>query len=195
MSQVTFFVICFPMGFLMGALRSRLSLQPEVAAFRHQLSVYQGMQRRPPISSCDRERVEWLAQGLVLCAALGRPGVATRRLPRPLAWAVGGGGSRGRPSIPQELRRLIRCMWQASPTWGSSDIVSEHQELGIDTAKSTVETYQSKLRGPTPPSWATFLRWHIQDIVAIDFFIVRDGCGQRPALASHRRLRRPVHQR
>ncbi len=38
MSQVTSFVICF----LMAALRSRLSLQLEVAALRHQLSVYQG---------------------------------------------------------------------------------------------------------------------------------------------------------
>ncbi len=83
MSQVTSIVICF----LMGALRSRLSLQLEVAAFFHQLSVYQGTQRRPPISSCDRERVEWLAQGLVLCSASDGPGVATQRLPRPLAWA------------------------------------------------------------------------------------------------------------
>ncbi len=73
MSQVTSFVICF----LMGALRTRLSLQPEVAAFRHQLSVYQGMQQRSPISSCYRECVEWLAQGLVLCSASDRPGVAT----------------------------------------------------------------------------------------------------------------------
>ena len=108
---------------------------------------------------------------------------------------LSGGGSRGRPSIPPELRRLIRCLWQASPTWGSSHIVGELQELGIDTAKSTVETYRPKLRGPTSPSWTTFLRRHMQDIVAIDFFTVRDGCGQRPAQASHRRLRRPVHQR
>ncbi len=50
MSQVTSFVICF----LMAALRSRLSLQLEVAALRHQLSVYRGSQRRPPISSSDR---------------------------------------------------------------------------------------------------------------------------------------------
>ncbi len=50
MSQVTSFVICF----LMGAMRSRLYLQFEVAALRHQLSVYQGTQRRPPISSSDR---------------------------------------------------------------------------------------------------------------------------------------------
>jgi len=50
MSQVTSFVICF----LMGALRSRLSLQLEVAALGHRLSVYQGTQRRPPISSSDR---------------------------------------------------------------------------------------------------------------------------------------------
>ncbi len=43
MSQVTSFVICF----LMAALRSRLSLRLEVAAFRHQLCVYQGSRQRP----------------------------------------------------------------------------------------------------------------------------------------------------
>jgi len=49
--------------------------------------VYQATQRRPPISSSDHERVEWPAQGLVLCSASDSPGVATQRLPRPLAWA------------------------------------------------------------------------------------------------------------
>ncbi len=35
-----------------------------------------------------------------------------------------------------------------------------------------METYLPKLRGPTSPSWTTFLKRHIQDIVAIDFFTV-----------------------
>ena len=50
MGQVASFVICF----LMAALRSRLSLQLEVAALRHQLFVYQETQRRPLITSSDR---------------------------------------------------------------------------------------------------------------------------------------------
>jgi hypothetical protein len=35
-----------------------------------------------------------------------------------------------------------------------------------------VEKYRPKLDGPTLPSWTTFLKQHIQDIVAIDFFTV-----------------------
>jgi len=174
MSQVTSFVICF----LMGALRSRLSLQLEVAALRHQLSVYQGAQRRPPISSSDR-----LLWSMIASVWSGWRKALFFVQPRTvLAWqhkrfrdhwrGLSGGGCRGRPSIPPELRRLIRQMWQANPTWGSPRIVGELQKLGIDIAKSTVEKYRPKLRGPTSPSWSTFLKQHIQDIVAIDFFTV-----------------------
>ncbi len=63
-------------------------------------------------------------------------------------------------------------MWQANRTWGSPGIVGELQKFGIDIAKSTVERYRPKLRGPTSPSWNTFLKQHIRDIVAIDFFTV-----------------------
>jgi hypothetical protein len=44
----------FMITFLMGAFRSRLSLQLEIAALRHQLSLYRRAQRRPAIASGDR---------------------------------------------------------------------------------------------------------------------------------------------
>jgi hypothetical protein len=50
MNRISFFVI----DFLMGAFRSRVSLQPEIAALHHQLSLYQRGQRRPAIASSDR---------------------------------------------------------------------------------------------------------------------------------------------
>ncbi len=50
MNGISFFVI----DFLMGAFLSRLSLQLEIAALRHQLSLYLRMQRRPAIASTDR---------------------------------------------------------------------------------------------------------------------------------------------
>jgi len=70
------------------------------------------------------------------------------------------------------LRHLIRRVWQANPTWGSPRIVAELQELGIDIAKSTVEKYRPTLPKPTSASWCTFLKQHMRDTVAIDFFIV-----------------------
>ncbi len=44
----------FLVSLFTSSLRSRLSLQLEVAALRHQLSVYQFEQRRPRIAPADR---------------------------------------------------------------------------------------------------------------------------------------------
>jgi hypothetical protein len=63
-------------------------------------------------------------------------------------------------------------MWKANPTWGSPRIVGELKKLGIDIAKSTVEKYRPKPRKPSSPTWRTFLKQHMRDTVAIDFFTV-----------------------
>ena len=67
---------------------------------------------------------------------------------------------------------MIRRMSQANPTWGSPRIVGELQKLGIDVAKSTVETYRVRPRKPSSPTWKTFLKNHVQDLVSLDFFTV-----------------------
>jgi putative transposase len=63
-------------------------------------------------------------------------------------------------------------MWQANPTWGSPLIVGELRKLGIDVAKSTVETYRMRSRKPPSPTWKAFLKNHVKDLVAMDFFVV-----------------------
>jgi transposase InsO family protein len=63
-------------------------------------------------------------------------------------------------------------MWQANPTWGSPRIVGELQKLGIDVAKSTVEMYRVRPRKRPSPTWKTFLKNHVQDLVSLDFFVV-----------------------
>ena len=78
----------------------------------------------------------------------------------------------GRLLISGELRKLIRGMWEANPTWGSPKIVAELAMLGIDVAKSTVEKCQPKRTGPPSPTWRTFLDQHVRDLASIDFFIV-----------------------
>jgi putative transposase len=63
-------------------------------------------------------------------------------------------------------------MWQANPTWGSPRIVGELRKLGIDVAKSTVETYRVRSRKPPSPTWKAFLKNHVKDLVAMDFLVV-----------------------
>ncbi len=174
MSSVSSFVI----NFLAGAFRSRLSLQLEIAALRHQLSLYQRAQRRPAIAPSDRlvwsilARM-WRGWREALFFVQPRTVVVWQRKRFRDYWrGLSAGDRRGRPAISPELRRLIRRMWQANPTWGSPRIVGELEKLGIDLAKSTVEKYRPKLRKPTSPTWRTFLKQHMRELVAIDFFTV-----------------------
>jgi transposase InsO family protein len=44
--------------------------------------------------------------------------------------------------------------------------------LGINVAKSTVEKYRVRPRKPPSPTWKSFLKNHVQDLVALDFFTV-----------------------
>ena len=69
-------------------------------------------------------------------------------------------------------RELIQAMWQANPTWGSPRIVGELHKLGIAVAKSTVEKYRVRPLRPSSPTWKTFLKNHLQELVALDFFVV-----------------------
>ena len=171
-------VFSFVIDFLMGTFRSRLSLQLEIAALRHQLALYQRAQRRPAMASGDRLLWSVLARlwrgwrGALFIVQPRTVILWQRKRFREYWRGLSCGNYRGRPAISLELRRLIRRMWQANPTWGSARIVAELQKLGIEIAKSTVEKYRPKLRKPTSPSWRTFLKQHMRDTVAIDFFTV-----------------------
>ncbi len=154
----------FVISFVMSAVRSRLSLQLEIAALHHQLSVYQRAQRRPAIASSDRllwsilARL-WRGWRGALFFVQPRTVIQWQRQRFRDYWrGLSRWDCRGRPAISLELRRLIRRMWQANPTWSSPRIVGELQKLGIDIAKSTVEKYRPRLHKPTSPSWCTFLK-------------------------------------
>ncbi len=174
LAQVAHFllsVFCTP-------LRTHASLQLEIAALRHQLSVYERGRTRPRIAPAAR----------LLWAFLARWWGSWRRAlwfvqPRTVtAWqqkrfrdywrALSESGLVGRPKISPELRNLIKRMWKANPTWGSTRIVGELRTLGIHVAKSTGERYRPRYRAPPSSTWKTFLNQHVKDLVAIDFFFV-----------------------
>ena len=54
-------IVCALLLLVSTVVRSRLSLQLEIVALRHQLAVYQRTTNRPQISSGDRILWSWLA--------------------------------------------------------------------------------------------------------------------------------------
>src|ERR1700730_13159643 len=54
----------------------------------------------------------------------------------------------GRPTVPLEIRRLIREMSIANPFWGAPRIHGELLKLGIDVGQTSVAKYMVRRRGP-----------------------------------------------
>ncbi len=81
-------------------------------------------------------------------------------------------GKVGRPRISKEIRDLIRQMSRENPTWGAPRIQSELRLLGYEVADSTVAKYMITPRKPSAQTWRTFLRNHVKQIAAVDFFTV-----------------------
>lgn len=161
--------------FVSTIFRSRLSLQFEIVALRHQLTVYQRTAQRPRISPGDRVLWSWIARrwsGWRDALVFVQTGavIAWRRKRFRDHWAKL--SKHGRPPVSNEIRALIRKMSEANPGWGSPRIVGELRKLGIDVAKSTVEKYRVRSGKPPSPTWKVFLNNHVRDLVSIDFFMV-----------------------
>ena len=159
-------------------VRSRMALQFEILALRHQLAVYQKGGRRPRLGPADRLLWAWLSRiwsgwREVLVIVQPRTVIAWQRRRFRDYWRrVTQSGQPGRPAIAKEIRDLIRKMSIANPTWGSPRILGELGKLGIAVAKSTVEKYRVRPSTPPGPTWRTFLATHAKDLVSLDFFTV-----------------------
>jgi transposase InsO family protein len=79
---------------------------------------------------------------------------------------------RGRPTVPLEIRQLIREMSLANPLWGAPRIHGELLKLGIAIGQTSVAKYMARGRGPPSQGWRTFLRNHADGIAAMDLFVV-----------------------
>jgi transposase InsO family protein len=173
-------------GFLLRAIlsalfspfRSRIALQAEVLALRHQLAVYQRTCAQPRLKPADRVLWAWLSRiwsGWRDALVIVQPKtvIAWRRRKFREHWTKATrSGKSGRPAVAKEVRDLIRRMSSANPLWGAPRILGELSKIGIVVAKSTVEKYMIRRLNPPSPNWRAFLENHIKDIVAIDFFVV-----------------------
>ena len=78
----------------------------------------------------------------------------------------------GRPTVPLEIRRLIREMSTANPLWGAPRIHGELLKVGVDIGQTSVAKYMGRRRSPPSQGWKTFLRNHADGIAAMDLFVV-----------------------
>ena len=164
---------------LHSIIRSRLDLQLENVALRHQIGVlHRSARKRPKLTS--RDRLFW-----VCLSRLWRDWRSTLVIVKPetvVAWHRKGfrlfwtwkvrHGQPGRPVIARETRDLILKMCRENPGWGAPRIHGELLKLGIDIGETSVSKYM--VRCPKPPSqtWRTFLENHLTQMVSIDFFTV-----------------------
>ena len=124
------------LAFVVSLIRSRVSLQLEILALRHQLTVYQRSIRRPRVRLSDRIFWSWLARHWtkwreVLVFVQLAPGLAWQRTRFRAHWSRLSRRDPGRPAIPQELRELIRASPPANPKGGPTH-PGRSAEAGLD---------------------------------------------------------------
>ena len=164
---------------LRSIIRSRLDLQLENVALRHQIGVlHRSARKRQKLTSGDR--LFW-----VCLSRLWRDWRSTLVIVKPetvVAWHRKGFrlfwtwkvrcGQPGRPVIARETRDLIRKMCRENPGWGAPRIHGELLKLGIDIGETSVSKYLVRSRRPPSQTWRTFLKNHVSQLVSVDFFTV-----------------------
>jgi hypothetical protein len=163
---------------LVGAFRSRVSLEAENMILRHQLN---GLRRkspkRPTFGMLDRlifAGLYRLAPKVLGALAIVKPETVIKwhRAGFRSYWRWKSRRRGGRPTVAPEIRKLIREMSIANPLWGAPRIHGELLKLGIDIGQSSVAKYMARRRDPPSQGWRTFLRNRADGIAAMDLFVV-----------------------
>ena len=158
--------------------KSRAALQVENLALRHQLGVLRRSVKKPKLATPDRLLWAWLCgvwRDWRSALAIVKPAtvIAWHRRGFRLFWRWKiRHGRPGRPTVPEDVRRLIRTMCRDNPLWGAPRIHGELLKLGIDIGQTSVGKYMVRLRKPPSQTWRTFLDNHVKSLVSVDFFTV-----------------------
>src|SRR6202047_2564119 len=163
---------------LVGAFRSRVSLEAENAILRHQLNVLRRKSpKRPTFGMLDRlifAGLYHLAPKVLGALAIVKPETVIKwhRAGFRSYWRWKSRRRGGLPTVGPEIRKLIREMSIANPLWGAPRIHGELLKLGLDIGQTSVAKDRARRRGPPSQGWKTFLRNHADGIVAMDLFVV-----------------------
>jgi hypothetical protein len=163
---------------IIGLFRSRASLEAEIVALRHQLNVlHRKAPKRLAFSNFDRlifASLYRIAPNVLNTLAIVKPETVIRwhRAGFRLFWRWKSRSRGGRPTVPLEIRQLIREMSLANPLWGAPRIHGELLKLGIDIGQTSVAKYMARHRRPPSQGWKTFLSNHADGIASMDLFVV-----------------------
>jgi putative transposase len=148
-----------------SSVRARAALQIEVLALRHQLRVLQRSRPRR-VRLMDRFLWVWLSRAWTEWRAaivIVRPEtvIAWHRQGFRLFWTWKSRRRTGRPTMPADVRALIRTLSATNPLWGAPRIHGELLKLGIEVSQSSVAKYMVRRRQPPSQTWRTFLANHL----------------------------------
>src|SRR5271169_1421870 len=170
-------LLCFVLAALASAFKSKIRLEAENAALRHQLIVLRRKLRgRVKLANSDRwffiQLYRWFPSILKVLTVI-RPETVVRwhRAGFRSYWRWKSRSLGGRPQIDSDLRALIRRMSVENSLWGAPRIHGELLKLGFAVAQSSVAKYMVKRRGAPSQGWRVFLRNHAPEIAAMDLFM------------------------
>jgi putative transposase len=169
-------------------LRGRASLELELIALRHQVTVLRRQRPgRPRLFGADRLLWVWLYRiwpQALHAIVLVKPTTVIQwhRKGSRFYWRwKSGSGRQGRPKTCPEIRALIRQISAANPLWGAPRIHGELLKLGIVVSQATIGRYIPWRPKVPSPTWRSFLRNHMSNTVAVDMFSprIRPNSGSR----------------
>ena len=156
--------------------RARLATE-NLALLRQQLAILNRSVKRPRLRLCDRVFWSWLSRvwpSWRSALLIVKPETVIRwhRQGFRLYWRWKSRPKGGRPTVDAEIRSLIRRMREDNVTWGAPRVQAEREPLGFKVSKATVAKYMKPTRKPPSQTWKTFLKNHMAETAAIDFFVV-----------------------
>ena len=158
---------------LVRLFRSRASLVAEILVLRHQINIQRRhLPKRQTFSAMDRlifAGLYRLAPTILNALAILKPETVMKwhRVGFRSFWRWNSRRRAGRPTVPPEIRKLIREMSFANPRWGAPRIHGELLKLGIDVRQTSVAKHMVKRRGPPSQGWTTFLHNHADMFVVL----------------------------